>query len=175
MRFVELPLKGAFAIYPEPIMDGRGSFARMFCRHEFEEHGLNPEVAQCNFSRNLRLGTLRGLHYQVAPFEETKLVRCNAGSLFDVIVDLRPDSPTFRRWYGMELDASAAGMIYVPGGFAHGYQSLAEHSEVMYLASQFYAPAHERGVRWDDPALAIQWPIKDPLLSEKDRAYADLD
>ena len=147
----------------------------MFCRREFEQNGLNPDVAQSSVARNVRRGTLRGMHYQVAPYEETKLIRCITGSIFDVVVDLRPNSPTFRRWQGLELEASTGGMIYVPRGFAHGYQTLAEATEIMYLTSQFYQPSHERGVRWNDPALAIRWPIAEPILSEKDRAHPYLD
>jgi dTDP-4-dehydrorhamnose 3,5-epimerase len=147
----------------------------MFCRREFEQHGLAPEVAQCNFSRNAQRGTLRGMHYQLPPFEETKLVRCSVGAVFDVVVDLRPESETFKHWYGLKLEASEGGMMYVPRRFAHGYQSLVEDTEVMYMTSQFYDPASERGLRWNDPVLGIKWPIAEPILSEKDRAHPYLD
>ncbi len=173
MKFVEAPLAGAFLIEPEPRADARGFFARAFCRREFEARGLNPDVAQCNISFNPRKGTLRGMHFQLPPHQEAKLVRCLRGAIHDVIVDLRPDSPTFKRWFGARLDDDNRAMLYVPGGFAHGYITLADNCEVFYQVSEFYHPESERGVRWNDPAFAIQWPLEPLLLSDKDRGYPD--
>lgn len=141
---------------------------------EFERHGLDPVVAQCNVSWNRRRGTLRGLHYQAPPHAEAKLVRCTRGAIWDVIVDVRPDSPTFRRWYAVELSALNRLALYVPAGFAHGFQTLADDSEVFYQMSAFHAPGHARGLRWDDPLLAIAWPLPDPIVSERDRSFAPL-
>src|SRR5262245_30800519 len=171
MKFTETPLAGAFLIEPELRSDARGFFARVFCRAEFEAHGLEPAVAQCNISHNERKATLRGLHYQIAPREEVKLVRCTRGAIFDAIVDLRPNSASFCRWYGVELSADNRRMIYVPTGFAHGYLTLIDDSEVSYQVSEFYAPEFERGVRWDDPAFEIQWPVWPEFISDKDHAY----
>jgi len=171
MKFIETPLAGAFAIEPEPRSDDRGFFARVFCRDEFAAHRLDFAVVQCNVSYNDRRATLRGLHYQVAPREEVKLVRCTMGAIFDVIVDLRPASPTFRRWHGLELTADNRRMLYVPAGFAHGYLTLDDRSEVFYQVSEFYSPEFERGARWDDPAFAIRWPLAPELISPKDRDH----
>jgi len=153
----------------EQLGDDRGFFARSFCREEFEAHGLDPQIAQCNISFNARRGTLRGMHYQAVPHAEAKLVRCTQGAIWDVIVDLRRDSPSFKRWHAVELSAANRRALYVPEGFAQGFQTLADDSEVLYLMSQFYRPDAARGVRWDDPAFGIEWPIADPQLSVRDR------
>ncbi|MBI3945550.1 MAG: dTDP-4-dehydrorhamnose 3,5-epimerase [Armatimonadetes bacterium] len=173
MKFEELPLKGAYVIDIEPRADDRGMFARAFCARELAEHGLKSEVAQCNLSHNLRKGTLRGMHYQVPPFAEVKMIRCVRGAIYDAIIDLRRDSPTFLKWTGVELTDENRRAIYVPEGFAHGYQSLTDASEAFYIATQFYAPNSERGIRWNDPLFNIQWPIADPVLSPKDAAHED--
>jgi dTDP-4-dehydrorhamnose 3,5-epimerase len=173
MIFVETKLKGAFVIDQQRLSDDRGFFARAFCRREFEEHGLNPAVAQCNTSFNPAAGTLRGMHYQVEPFREVKLVRCIRGTIYDVIIDLRPDSPSFRAWAGFELSADNRRTLYVPEGFAHGYVTLADDSEVFYQVSEFYHPGHERGIRWNDPAFAITWPITPRVISPKDANHPD--
>jgi dTDP-4-dehydrorhamnose 3,5-epimerase len=175
MIFIETKLTGAYIIEPERIEDERGFFARTWCRHEFAERGLSVELAQCNVSYNPRVGTLRGMHYQAAPDAEVKLVRCTMGAIYDVIVDMRPDSPTFRQWSAAELTAENRRMLYIPHGFAHGFQTLVDGSEVFYQISAFYAPASARGVRWDDPALAIDWPPAERrVISERDRSYPDL-
>jgi dTDP-4-dehydrorhamnose 3,5-epimerase len=173
MKFVETLLPGAFVLEPEPAGDGRGFFARNFCAHEFAERGLNPSIAQCSVSFNHRRGTLRGMHYQSAPFEEAKLVRCTAGAIHDVILDLRPFSPSFRNWIAVELSAANRRMVYIPAGMAHGFQTLEDASEVFYQISKPYSAEHASGVRWDDPAFAIRWPLRDPILSERDRNYPD--
>lgn len=153
--------------------DQRGFFARTFCRREFEARGLNPAVAQCNVSFNKFKGCLRGMHFQVGPYSEAKLVRCTAGSIYDVIIDLRPSSPTFREHFGLELSAQSRKMLYVPEDFAHGFQTLEDDTEVFYQMSQYYSPEHSRGVRWDDPAFGIQWPSGERIIVERDRTYPD--
>ncbi len=174
MIFSPTPLAGACVVELEPVADDRGFFARAFCREEFEAHGLNPQLAQSNISFNRRRGTLRGLHYQAAPYAEAKLVRCTQGAIWDVIVDLRADSPSYKRWHAVELSAGNRRALYVPEGFAQGFQTLADDSEVLYLMSQFYRPDAARGLRWDDPALGIAWPIADPQLSDRDRSLPRL-
>lgn len=159
----------------ERIEDERGFFARSWCEREFVEHGLNPRVVQCNISYNERMGTIRGLHYQAEPAPEAKLVRCTRGAAFDVIVDLRRDSPTFHKWFAAELTASNHRALYVPERFAHGFQTLEAETELTYQMSEFYRPELARGARWDDPALRIRWPVADPILSERDRALPFLD
>jgi dTDP-4-dehydrorhamnose 3,5-epimerase len=171
--FSETGLKGAFILDLERREDERGFFARSWCRDEFEAHGLNPALAQCNVSFNRRRGTLRGMHYQADPFAEAKLVRCTAGSVYDVIIDLRPGSPTFKQHIGEVLSAANHRMMYVPEGFAHGFQTLQDDTEVFYQMSQFYSPAHGRGVRYDDPVFGIEWKIADPVMAERDRSYPD--
>ena len=172
MKFHQIELRGAVVVEPELLKDSRGFFARVWCQKEFEQNGLVPQTAQCNISYNNKKATVRGMHYQVAPYQETKLVRCTAGAIYDVIIDLRPDSPTFRKWAGVELTADNRKMLYVPEGFAHGYQTLTDDSEVFYQVSQFYTPQSEGGVRWDDPALQIEWPIKKGIvISEKDNNW----
>lgn len=171
MRFEPTVLGGAFVIDSERLADERGFFARTFCQREFEQHGLNPCVAQCSVSFNHKRGTLRGMHYQAAPREEAKLVRCTRGAIYDVIIDLRPQSPTFRRWIGVELSAANGRALYVPEGFAHGYLTLHDHSEVFYQVSESYSPDCERGLCFNDPAFAIKWPFEPVLISDKDRNH----
>lgn len=174
MIFKETRLKGAFTVEMEPIRDNRGFFARAWCQNEFAARGLITCFVQNNLTFSPGRGTLRGLHYQIAPHEEVKLVRCTQGAIYDVIIDLRPDSPTYREWIGTELTAANRNMIYIPGGFAHGYQILMDDTEVFYQVGQFYAPEYESGIRWNDPAFAIDWPINSPLiLSEKDKRWPD--
>ena len=172
MIFKETKLKGAFIIEMEPIKDMRGFFARAWCKKEFEEHGLKPYLVQANITFSRKKGTLRGMHYQVAPYQEAKLVRCLKGALFDVIIDLRPDSPTYREWIDIELAEDNYKALYVPEGFAHGYQTLKDNTEVFYQVSQFYCPDSERGIRWNDPAFGIKWPqAQELVISEKDENW----
>ena len=171
MKFIETKLKGAYLIEPELLEDKRGFFARTFCQKEFEAYGLNPRIAQCNLSYNKHKGTLRGMHYQAAPKAETKLVRCTRGAIYDVIIDLRPESPTYCQWIAEELYAENSKMMYSPEGFAHGFQTLKDDTEVFYQMSEFYSPEHARGVRWDDPAFGIKWPLNTKIISEKDDNY----
>ena len=173
MIFAETALAGAFVIAPEPSEDARGLFARTWCAREFETRGLETRVAQCSTSFNKRKGTLRGLHYQVPPAAETKIVRCTRGSLYDVIVDLRPSSPTFLRHVGIVLTADNRKMLYVPTGFAHGFQTLEDETEILYQISEFWAPEHVRGVRWDDPVFGISWPLDERTIIERDLRYGD--
>jgi len=168
-------LPNVFEIHLEPKTDERGFFARSWCQREFEAHGLNSDLAQCNVSFNTRRGTLRGIHYQAAPHEETKVVRCTKGAIYDVVVDLRPDSSTFRRWIGVTLTAASRHMIYVPKGCAHGFLTLENDTEIFYQMSQFYDAGSARGVRWDDPAFQIAWPERVEVISERDRTYPDFD
>lgn len=175
MRITKTPLAGAFLVELDRLEDDRGFFARSFCRREFEQAGLNPAVVQCNVSRNRYRGTLRGMHYQVAPLEEAKLVRVTSGAVFDVIIDLRPGSPTFTRWFGQELTEENHTAMYVPEGFAHGFLTLADNSEVFYQMSNYYSPEHSRGVRFNDPAFGIAWPAPVTIVSPKDTAYSDFD
>ena len=175
MKFEETKLPGVFEIHIEPKADERGFFARSWCRKEFEEHGLDVRMAQCNISFNNRKGTLRGVHYQVAPFAEAKLVRCTQGSIYDVIVDLRPQSPTFRQWTAIVLTAGKRNMAYVPENCAHGFLTLEDETEVFYQMSEFYDGASARGVRWDDPAFRIAWPAEVEVISERDRTYPDFE
>lgn len=155
--------------------DERGFFARSFCQNEFADQGLDPRLAQCNVSYNAKRGTLRGLHFQAAPHGEAKLVRCTQGTIWDVMVDLRRDSPTFKRWFGAELSAANRLALYVPEGFAHGFQTLTDDTEVLYLMSEFYRPEAVRGLPWNDPAFTIAWPIADPVMSARDRSFARFD
>jgi dTDP-4-dehydrorhamnose 3,5-epimerase len=173
MIFKDTGIHGVLVIEPERHEDERGFFARTWDPDEFAERGLNPELAQCSISFNRAPGTLRGLHYQAAPHEEAKLVRCTSGAIFDVAVDLRPDSSTFRDWFGVELSAENRLALYVPEGCAHGFLTLADDSEVHYQISQAYAPDAGRGVRWDDPAFAIRWPGDVVVINERDRSYPD--
>ena len=173
MIFKKAQFTGVYLIEPEPITDERGLFARTWCKREFAEHGLNPELVQCNVSFNKRAGTLRGMHHQIAPHEEAKLVRCTAGGIYDVIIDLRSTSPTFKQWLAVELTAENRKMIYIPEGFSHGFLTLRDNTEVFYQMSAFYAPSCARGIRWNDPAFAIAWPMDIAVISEKDTQYPD--
>lgn len=173
MIFTETRLAGAFVIELERHTDERGFFARTFCQKEFEAHGLNAHVAQCNVSFNKRKGTLRGMHYQAAPFTEAKLVRCTLGSIYDVIIDLRPASATFKRHFAMELSAENRRMLYIPEDFAHGFQTLEDDTEVFYQMAQRYSAEHARGVRWNDPAFGIEWPKGERIIIERDQNYPD--
>jgi dTDP-4-dehydrorhamnose 3,5-epimerase len=171
--FTETKVPGAFVIEPERRADERGFFGRTFCQREFEAHGLNARIAQCNISFNKRKGILRGMHFQAAPFSETKLVRCTSGCIYDVIIDMRPSSPTFKHYFAVELSAENRKMVYVPGGFAHGFQTLEDDTEVFYQMSEFHSPEYARGVRWDDPAFGIEWPPAERTIVERDRNYPD--
>jgi dTDP-4-dehydrorhamnose 3,5-epimerase len=175
MRFIETPLSGVWVLEPEEIEDERGWFARTFDAEEFRARGLNPDVAQCNSSFNHRAGTLRGMHYQAEPHGESKLVRCVRGAIFDVAVDLRPDSPTCRDWHGIELSADNRLAFYIPAGLAHGFQTLTDDCEVLYQMGNPYVSEAGRGVRWDDPAFGIEWPEHrgERTISEKDSSYPD--
>ena len=173
MIFTETMLKGAFLIEPERRQDDRGFFARTWCQREFLAHGLGTQWVQCNVSFNKQKGVLRGMHYQSAPYAETKLMRCTMGAIYDVIIDLRPDSPTFKRWVALELTSDNRCMLYIPEGFGHGFQTLEADTEVFYQMSQFYAPEYVRGVRWDDPAFRIRWPAEERIISERDRSFPD--
>ncbi|MBI4620269.1 MAG: dTDP-4-dehydrorhamnose 3,5-epimerase [Desulfobacterales bacterium] len=181
MIFTETKLKGAYIIELEPIEDERGFFARSFCQKEFEKHGLNPCIVQCNISYNKTKGALRGMHYQVAPYEEAKLASCIRGAIYDVIVDLRPDSPTYCQWFAVELTAHRSPltapykMLYVPKGFAHGFQTLESNSVVFYQMSEFYHPECGKGIRWDDPAFGINWPLPIQSISKKDISYPNFE
>ena len=175
MIFSETTLAGAMIIDVTRMPDERGFFARCFSADEFAARGLPAAMPQCSVSFNTRKGTLRGMHFQAAPHAEDKLVRCTAGSIFDVIVDLRADSPTWRRWFGVELTAANHRSLFVPKGFAHGFVTLLDDTEVQYMISTPYAIGFERGVRWNDPAVAIEWPIEPAVISARDAAYPLLD
>ena len=171
MQFLETKLKGTYIIDPDCVEDERGFFARSFCKQEFERRGLCNEFVQCSISFNLLKGTLRGIHYQSPPQEETKLIRCTMGTIYDVIVDLRPHSKTLKEWIGVELSAHNRRMLYVPHGFAHGFMTLADSSEVFYQISPAYVPSSAKGLRWDDPALSIEWPGHPVMISERDKTF----
>jgi len=175
MIFTQTPLAGAYLIDLKKHGDERGFFARAFCAKEFAEYGLTTQIVQANDSLSARKGTLRGMHYQLAPKAETKVVRCLHGALYDIILDLRADSPTFGQSFGTELTAENRRMMYVPKGFAHGFITLADDTEAFYLVDEFYAPEYERGVRWDDPRFSIRWPVQPVVISDKDRNYRDFD
>ncbi len=175
MIFQPTGLAGAYVIEIERLDDERGFFARAWCQREFADHGLNPQLAQCNISYNRRRGTLRGMHYQAAPHEEAKLVRCTQGAIYDVIVDLRSDSATYLRHVGVRLTPAERNMLYVPEGFAHGFLTLADDTEVFYQMSEFYVPGAARGFRWDDPAVDITWPDAILVISERDATYPNLE
>jgi dTDP-4-dehydrorhamnose 3,5-epimerase len=172
MIFHDTGLGGAFIIGLDPRHDERGFFARVWCQREFEAHGLNPRVVQASISYNRRRGTLRGLHYQAAPYAQARLVRCVQGAIYDVIVDLREGSSSYLHWSGVELTAQNRKAVYVPEGFAHGFQTLEDHAEVFYQFSEDYSPAAEQGVRWDDPAFGIRWPdVSGRVISTRDRTW----
>ena len=174
MIFKETAVKDAYIIEIERRTDDRGFFARTWCRKEFEAQGLNTNLVQANVAFNIKRGTLRGMHYQISPYEETKLIRCTKGAIYDVIIDIRRNSPTYMKWIGAELTADNYRMLYVSEGFAHGYQTLQDNSEVSYQVSQFYTPNSEQGVRWNDPAFKITWPESEKvIISEKDRSWPD--
>jgi len=170
-KTTELP--GAYVIEPERHEDTRGYFTRTFCAKDFSAHGLDARIAQCSVSFNHRKGTLRGMHYQVPPFEEVKLVRCDRGGIYDVIIDLRRESPTFKKHFTVQLDALNGKALYVPAGFAHGFQTLEDNTEVFYQMSQIYSAEHARGVRWNDPAFGIRWPEDQRIILDRDRNYPD--
>jgi len=171
MRFTEAGPVGAYVIEPEELADERGFFARVWCARELEDQGLEASLAQASIAYNRRRGTLRGMHYQIPPHQEVKILRCTAGAIFDAIVDVRPDSPTYMQAAYVVLSARNRKMLYVPKGFAHGYQTLEDDTEVFYQMSEFYTPGSEGGIRWDDPTLAIPWPdVEDRIISERDRA-----
>jgi dTDP-4-dehydrorhamnose 3,5-epimerase len=172
MLFTETKLKGAYIVDLEPNADERGFFARSWDADEFEKHGLNPRLSQCNISLNKKRGTLRGMHYQAVPFPEAKLVRCTMGAIYDVIIDLRAGSPTFKQWATVELSAENRRALYVPEDFAHGFQTLTDNAEVFYQMSEFFHPKCARGVRWDDPEFGIEWPIPSKIISSRDQSYS---
>jgi dTDP-4-dehydrorhamnose 3,5-epimerase len=173
MIFRETELQGVFEVQIEEHHDERGFFARTWCQREFSEHGLSDRLVQCSVSFNKCRGTLRGMHFQEAPFSETKLVRCTRGSVYDVVIDLRPSSPTFRHWVHAELTAENHMALYIPEGVAHGFITLESDTEVYYQMSEFFTPAAARGVRWDDPAFGVNWPFRPEVISERDRTYPD--
>ena len=173
MVFTETKVEGAFLITPEKILDERGFFARTWSETEFEERGLDSRLVQCSLSFNTRQGTLRGMHYQKSPYAETKLVRCTRGEIYDVVLDLRADSATFKEWAAVELSADNHQMLYIPKGCAHGFQTLSEGAEVFYQMSAYYRPESATGVRWNDTAFAIEWPLEVTVISERDAAYPD--
>ncbi|TFE70852.1 dTDP-4-dehydrorhamnose 3,5-epimerase [Methylacidiphilum sp. Yel] len=175
MKFIPLPLEGAYLIDLEKKEDPRGFFARFFCKNEYASHGLDSTIVQINTSFSLKRGTLRGLHYQIFPKAETKVIRCIRGALWDVIVDLRPESNTFLCHYSCELNEENRRMLFVPKGFAHGFLTLMDNTEAFYLVGEFYAPEYERGIRYNDPALNIPWPFEPLVISEKDKSYPDFD
>ncbi|MBI4294374.1 MAG: dTDP-4-dehydrorhamnose 3,5-epimerase [Betaproteobacteria bacterium] len=175
MRFVETGLPGAFLIEIDPLVDGRGLFARTYCEREFRDRGIGMRMVQCSTSFNARRNTVRGMHFQAEPFAEDKLVRCTRGAIYDVIVDMRQGSPTRLKWFAAELSQDNRRSIFLPKGFAHGFKTLTDHSEIFYQMSAFYEPAAGQGVRWNDPALNIDWPEGEPLLSERDKNYPDIE
>jgi len=175
MKFIEAPLKGAYLIELEPREDERGFFARLFCSEEFQKRGLESRFVQVNNSASVHAGTLRGMHYQLPPHEEVKIVRCIRGSLYDVIIDLRPSSPTYKQSFGAFLNSDNRAMMYVPKGFAHGFFTLEAHTELLYLVSEAYSKEAERGVRWNDPAFKVDWPGIPLHLSERDRLQGDFE
>jgi dTDP-4-dehydrorhamnose 3,5-epimerase len=175
MKFIETPLKGSFVIELEKKEDDRGFFARIFCRQEFSKLGLNNEIVQINNSLSIKKGTLRGMHYQLPPKAEDKIIRCIKGALYDVIIDLREDSKTFGKWFGILLSEDNRKMLYVPKGFAHGFITLQDYTEAFYLVTEYYSQNHERGIRWNDPKFNIIWPIEPTIISEKDKNFPDFD
>lgn len=173
MNFIATPLDGAYVIEPERFVDDRGFFARTWCQREFTAQGLSGQLVQANISCSHKAGTLRGMHYQIPPYSEDKLVRVTCGRIYDVIVDIRPRSRTFLRWFGVELTAENRLSLYVPKGFAHGFQTLADYTEVFYQMSEFYVPEYAGGARWDDPSFGIAWPAAVSVISARDARYAD--
>jgi len=173
MRFVETQFAGLYVVELEPHCDMRGFFARTWCQNEFDSAGLESRLVQCSMSHNIRRGTLRGMHYQAPPFEEVKLVRCTSGAVHDVVIDLRRDSETYLRSFAIELTSANRRSLYIPAGFAHGFQTLVDETEVFYQMSEFFAPEHARGIRWNDPRFDIEWPISDPIILDRDASYPD--
>lgn len=173
MKFAETRVKGSYVIDVNRIGDSRGYFGRLWCERELEQQGLVSQIKQSNIGFSPEAGTLRGLHYQKAPFQEVKIVRCTRGSVFDVVVDIRPDSPTYRKWYGIELNPENASMLYVPEGCATGYLTLQDDSEIYYNTSEFYAPDAATGIRFDDPLFAIEWPGEIRVISDNDTSWPD--
>jgi dTDP-4-dehydrorhamnose 3,5-epimerase len=173
LKFIETPLEGAYIVEIEPIEDERGFFAKSWSDEDFGAQGLTTRVAQCGISFNRHKGTLRGMHYQEKPYEEAKLVRCTRGAIYDLIVDIRPSSPTYKQWSAFELTAENRRMLYVPEGFAHGFQALEDETEVYYQISELYHPEAARGIRWNDPALMFHWPLEVGTISERDRQFTD--
>jgi dTDP-4-dehydrorhamnose 3,5-epimerase len=171
--FTETKLKGAYLIEVQKLEDDRGFFGRTFCQKELGQLGLNPNVVQANVSNNKKKGTLRGMHYQMVPYSEVKIVRCTRGAIYDVIIDMRPESPTYKQWIGAELTGENYTMLYVPENFAHGFQTLEDDTEVIYQVSQFYTPGSEHGIRYDDSAFRIDWPLEVRVISDKDRSWPD--
>jgi len=173
MKFIETNLKGAFVVEVDQLTDNRGFFARSWCQKEFEAHGLTSRVVQTNVSFSRSKATLRGMHYQIAPYQESKLVRCTRGVIYDVIIDLRPESPTHKQWVGVELTADNYSMLFVPEDFAHGFITLMDNTEITYQVSQFYTPGSEKGIRFNDPTFNIQWPLGVSVISDKDSNWPD--
>lgn len=171
MIFTETILKGAFIIEVKRLEDERGFFGRAWCKKEMDDHGLNANAVQANVSYNKVKGTLRGMHFQVAPYSETKMVRCTSGAIYDVIIDIRPESPTFKKWFGIELTEENFKMLYVPEGFAHGFITLKDHSSVHYMVTEYYTPGAEGGLRYNDPSFNIEWPMQPVIVSEKDKNH----
>jgi len=173
MKFIETPIKKVFVLELHRLEDERGFFARSWCREEFESRGLNPDLAQCSISFNKKKGTLRGMHYQIKPHEEAKVVRCTMGAIHDVVIDLKPGSPTLKRWFAVKLSAENHKMLYIPEGLAHGFVTLEDNSEVFYQISELYHPECARGVRWNDRAFGIKWPRKVNVIAERDANHKD--
>lgn len=173
MKFSETGLHGAVIVEIEQMKDQRGFFARTWCKREFEQYGLDSSLVQANVSYNRSRGTLRGMHYQVEPYGETKLVRCSQGAIYDVVIDLRPESPTYRKWVGVELTAENYRMLFVPKMFAHGFQTLIDDSVVTYQVGQFYTSGSERGIRYNDPVFGLRWPVEVSVISDKDKSWPD--
>ena len=171
MKFQKIDFDNVYLIEIEKLEDSRGFFARTFDSKIFEEKGLVSKFIQFSISHNIQKGTIRGMHYQINPYSETKLITCNSGKIFDVLIDLRPESRTFKKWFGIELNSKNHNMIYIPDGFAHGFQTLEDNSEVVYHISQIFMPKFARGIRWDDPEFKIKWPLKPTLISQKDRNW----
>lgn len=175
MIFTELELKGAFLIDIERLEDERGFFGRIWCKEEFREHGLNTSLVQANVSYNKFKATLRGMHFQKKPFQESKLVRCTKGSIYDVIIDIRPESNTFKQWIGVELNDVNRRMLYVPEGFAHGFMTLQDETEIYYMITEYYTKKAESGIKWDDPEINIEWPLDPLIVSDKDSNHPKFD
>ncbi|HEY7986648.1 MAG TPA: dTDP-4-dehydrorhamnose 3,5-epimerase [Methylophilaceae bacterium] len=173
MRFVPTPIVGAYVVEPELIEDERGFFARTYCRDEFLANGLNPDLLQCSISFNKRRGTLRGMHYQKAPYAETKLVRCTQGAIFDVIIDLNRESASYLQWFGIELTAEKRNALYIPPGLLHGFQTLSDDAEILYQISEVYRPEYSAGFRWNDASFGIDWPEPVTVMSQRDKSYPD--